>query len=342
MSNAETGKEVSRLAAIVRIHHSVGATLDLGETARILVRELFGMLDCGAAAIMMIEGHEVKVLAEKGFSKTFGKMKFTQDVPAIKHIVSTRQSIFTGNVLDSPAAGSIPYGCFMCSLICVPVMVGEQVRGIIHLDSTTKDAFSRDDLEFAELLAKEMAIAIERSILYSKVVDVSIKDGLTGCYNRRKFDLDIVADVAESKQGKQPLSLLMLDIDWFKNYNDSHGHPQGDELLRKLVTVLTMNLRPLDGVYRYGGEEFAVLLHETGKVKAVYTATRLRGLIEKKKFEGEEESQPDKKVTISLGVATFPVDVKDWTSLIKSADSALYQAKETGKNKVCAFNKKSS
>jgi diguanylate cyclase (GGDEF)-like protein len=131
--------------------------------------------------------------------------------------------------------------------------------------------------------------------------------------------------------------MLMADIDWFKKYNDFHGHPRGDELLKKLVSVLTRNVRPSDRVYRYGGEEFAMILPETGKVKAAYIATRLRELIKKERFEGEEESQPDKMVTISIGVATFPVDTKDWAGLIKAADSALYEAKYTGKNKVSAY-----
>lgn len=335
-----TDREVNRLAAIVRIHHSIGATLDVVEIARIVVRELTSMLDCDACAIMLMEEDKVRILAERGFSQTFGKMTFHKDIPAIKHILSTKQSIFTGDVLNSPAAGCIPYGCFMCSLICVPIMMNDEVKGIIHLDSAKKDAFSQGDLEFAELLAKEISLAIERSVLFAQVVDISTRDGLTGCYNRRKFDLDLVAEFASARQHKKPLSLLMADIDWFKKYNDFHGHPRGDELLRKLVSVMTSNLRPLDKTYRYGGEEFVIMLPETGKVKAVYTATRLRDLIEKEPFEGEEQSQPDKMLTISIGVATFPVDVRDWAGLIKAADSALYQAKLIGRNKVCAFNKK--
>lgn len=342
MPNLVTEKEVSRLAAIVRIHHSIGAILDLVEIARILVRELANILDCDACAIMLIEGRKFKILAERGFSKTFGKMEFNEDIPALKYILSTKQSIFTSDVLNSPATGCIPYGCFMNSLICVPIIIDDEVKGIIHLDSMKKDAFSKEDLEFTELLAKEVSLAIERSILFSQVVDISIRDGLTGCYNRRKFDLDIVAEFANARQYKKPLSLLMVDIDWFKKYNDFHGHPKGDELLKKLVNVLSKNVRPSDKVYRYGGEEFATMLPETGKVKAAYTAVRLRELIEKEPFDGEKESQPEKSLTISIGVATFPVDTKDWAGLIKAADSALYESKHTGRNKVCACNKKCS
>jgi diguanylate cyclase (GGDEF)-like protein len=339
MPNTLTKKEVSRLEAIVRIHHSIGAILDLTAIARILVRELTSMLDCDAAAIMLIEGDKVNILAEKGFSRTFGKMELTTAMPAVKHIVSTRESIFSTDVANTPAANCLPYGYLMGSLICVPIIVNGEVKGIIHLDSTKNDAFNKEDLELTELLAKEISLSLERSLLFARVVDISIKDGLTGCYNRRKFDLDIVADFAYARQNKKPLSMLMVDIDWFKNYNDFHGHPQGDKLLKKLVSILTANVRPSDKIYRYGGEEFAMLLSDTGKVKAAYTATRLREVIEKGVFAGEE-SQPDKDVTISIGVATFPADAKDWTALIKAADLALYEAKQTGRNKVCAYNQK--
>lgn len=340
MPNLAAEKEISRLESIVRIHHSIGAILDLTEIARILVRELANMLDCDACAIMLIEGNKVNILAERGFSWTFGKMELTTDMPAVKHILSTREPIFTTDVTKSPVVAFFPSSGSGCSLMCVPVIVNDEVKGIIHLGSTKKNAFDQEDLEFTELLTKEVSLAIERSLLFAQVMDISIKDGLTGCYNRRKFDLDIVAEFAYARQHKKPLSLLMADIDWFKKYNDFHGHPKGDELLKKLVRLLTKNIRPLDRVYRYGGEEFVILLMETGKVKAAYTAARLRYLIEKEPFDGEMQSQPDKSVTISIGVATFPVDAKDWSGLIKAADSALYEAKQTGRNKFCAFNEK--
>jgi diguanylate cyclase (GGDEF)-like protein len=337
MQRTISEKEFDRLSAIVRIHHTIGAVLDLSEIARILVRELADMLECDACAILFIEDNEVKILAEKGFVKAFGAMKFTPEVPAIKYVLDTRQSLLTGDVLNSPAAGCIPYGCFMSSLICVPVEIAGLVRSIIHIDSTTRDAFNQADLEFIEMLAREAALAMERSLLYSKVVDVSIKDSLTGCYNRRKLDIDIAAETSSARQCKKPLSLLMIDIDLFKSYNDFHGHPKGDELLKKLVDLLAKHVRASDHIYRYGGEEFVLLLPGAGKVQAAYIGTRLREIVESELFEGEADSQPDKKITISIGAATFPVDVKDWSGLIKAADSALYRAKQTGRNKVCSY-----
>ena len=220
-------------------------------------------------------------------------------------------------------------------------MPGRQKAIMGELRLRIKNAFDKEALEFVELLAKEISIAIERSFLYAQVRDVSIRDGLTGCFNRRKFDVDIVAEIANAKCSEEPLSFLMLDIDWFKKYNDFHGHLKGDELLKKMVNLLTSNLRPFDKAYRYGGEEFTVLLPSTEKKIALLTAERLCKTIEQEQFEGEKESQPAGEVTVSIGVASFPADANDVQSLIEAADSALYKAKESGRNRVCSFESES-
>jgi GAF domain-containing protein len=185
----------------------------------------------------MIEDKKVKIRAEKGFSKIFAGMELNIDMPAISYILKTKQGIFSADILNSPAAGCVPGGCSMNSLICVPITLGDAVKGVVHLDAVRKGAFNKGDLEFSELLAKEISIAMERSSLYSQVKDISTRDGLTECFNRRKFDVDILAEIAAAGLDAKPLSLLMLDIDWFKKYNNCHGHPKGDELLRQMVRV---------------------------------------------------------------------------------------------------------
>ena len=341
MAGGKKEKELIKLKAITKIHHSIGSSLELEEISHVLVRELIDIVKCDACALLLIDGGKVRILAEKGFSETFGEIEFSADMPAVKHIVDTKQAIFTGDVINSPAAVCVPHGCSMSSLICVPVMVNDEVRGIIHLDSSGKNVFDKGDLEFTEFLAQEISIPMERSFLYAQVRDISVRDGLTGCFNRRKFDVDIVAEIVAEIAGAtcsgEPLSLLMLDIDWFKKYNDCHGHLKGDTLLREVVNILTSNLRPFDKIYRYGGEEFAVLLPNANKETALLTATRLCNMIEQEKFEGEKESQPDSKLTVSIGLAGFLVDANNKESLIEAADSALYKAKESGRNQVCVF-----
>ncbi len=132
---------------------------------------------------------------------------------------------------------------------------------------------------------------------------------------------------------KHPVSLIIMDIDNFKKYNDTHGHPQGDEVLRRLCKILKKTVRRTDIVARYGGEEFVIILPETDRDNALIVAEKLRQEIEKTPFPNEE-TQPNGKITVSVGVATYPVDANSKTNLIDVTDNALYEAKDGGRNRV--------
>lgn len=338
MTDIETEKKLKILSALTGIHHSIGRNLELEEISRILVEELVNIVSCAGCAILLIERDKIKILAERGFWRMLGEKKFSAEMLAIKYIVNTKKSICTGDIMNSPAVGWVPSGCVMSSLIGTPIIVNDEVRGIIHLDCPKKNAFDEKDLHFAEWLSKEVSVILERSFRYSQAKALSIKDGLTGCFNRRKLDEDIEAEITRAKRYERPLSLLMIDIDWFKKYNDFHGHAKGDVLLKKMVDIFTRTIRAVDKVYRYGGEEFVILLPEIDEEKAFFTARRLQKIVEQEEFEGEKESQPHNKITISIGVASFPIDVNDKDGLIKRADSAVYRAKQFGRNRVYVFS----
>jgi diguanylate cyclase (GGDEF)-like protein len=154
--------------------------------------------------------------------------------------------------------------------------------------------------------------------------ELAILDGLTGLYNRRYFKELMSMEFSRQKRHTSDLSLLMIDIDDFKGYNDTHGHPAGDELLKKASEVFRKSLRESDIVCRYGGEEFTAMLLQTDKKGAQIVAERLR-----------MQSSLYLPVTISIGVATYPQDAQDSDNLVEKADTLLYKAKQTGKNKVC-------
>ena len=339
MANEAADKELKKLTAIIRLHQSIGASLDMEKICRISVRELVDAMGCDICAIMLIKENKVKVIAGKCLPKMLSETDIDAYAPALKQIISTKQDIVINDMARDATPGCVPRGWSVDSVICAPILVKEEVKGIIHLGFMEKNAFSQEGLELVRLMAKDISIALERSLLYSQTLDLSIRDGLTGCFNRRKFDTDIVAEIAEAKSYGEPISLLMVDIDWFKQYNDFHGHPKGDTLLKQIAHVLTANVRALDTVYRYGGEEFAILLPKTDKSNALLVAHRLQARMEKKRFEGEIKSQPKKKMTISIGLASFPADASTDNELIKAADSALYKAKQAGRNQVCVFQR---
>ena len=173
----------------------------------------------------------------------------------------------------------------------------------------------------------------ELNELNRRLEELSITDGLTGLYNHSHFYARLDEEMKRAERYGHPLSLIISDIDHFKHYNDAHGHPAGDSLLKGVASCIKGNGRGQDLVARYGGEEFSIILPETGKEAAVMVAERVRRCIFEQPFP-DKETQPEGNLTISLGVATFPDDAADLKGLVNMADSALYRAKEGGRNRV--------
>lgn len=166
-----------------------------------------------------------------------------------------------------------------------------------------------------------------------KLQELAITDALTGLYNYRHFCNVLDIELSRSKRQHLPVSLIMLDIDYFKNYNDKLGHQAGNEILIDLATLISRNVRRIDTVVRYGGEEFSLILPFTSLNNAATAAEKIRALVEEHNFP-RQNVQPNQCITISCGIATFPRDAESCEQLIQIADKRLYQAKMTGRNKV--------
>lgn len=164
---------------------------------------------------------------------------------------------------------------------------------------------------------------------------LAITDGLTGLYNYRHFKEQLQQELNRALRHDLNVSVTMIDIDYFKHYNDTNGHPAGDAVLKNIAQLLKENIRNIDLAARYGGEEFSLVLIETNKASAKIVAEKIRKLIERHSF-AYEEMQPDGKITISMGVATFPEDGKDFDALVGAADERLYLAKQAGRNTIFA------
>jgi len=178
----------------------------------------------------------------------------------------------------------------------------------------------------------------ELETVKAKLRKLAITDGLTRLFNYRAFRKQLMLEISRSKRFKLPLSLIIMDIDNFKNYNDLFGHPRGDRVLKIFAKLISENIRDLDFLARYGGEEFALILPGTGKKDAGVVAEKIRHLIEDAPFP-EENKLPGKCLTVSLGVATFPKDTDNENEFIRFADEALYKAKINGRNKWVSYTK---
>ncbi|MCF8009751.1 MAG: diguanylate cyclase [Clostridiales bacterium] len=171
---------------------------------------------------------------------------------------------------------------------------------------------------------------------YNKAYEESIRDRLTGLYNHGYFIERLKSEVDNATRYNKQFSLLFLDIDNFKPYNDSNGHPAGDNVLRELAGILVSTTRESDIVSRYGGEEFTVLLPETNKDGAIHAAHKIQRNVEYHPFPFQEY-QPSGNLTVSLGVATFPEDAGSAKELLNNSDQALYKAKKNSKNKYIVY-----
>jgi len=220
-------------------------------------------------------------------------------------------------------------------LVVVPLKAKDKVNGIILADNfITQKPITKDDLRMLIMLANQAGLAIENSQLYEKTVIRAHLDSLTNLWNHGYFQYLLGVELEKAKATATNLSLIMLDLDDFKIYNDSLGHQAGDNILKEVALLVKNQSRKMDYVCRYGGEEFAVILPYTDKKEAYLIAERLRENIAKHPFI-HQEILPNKVLTASLGLTAYPNDGTTTSDLLSYADKALYEAKAKGKNNTC-------
>ena len=224
------------------------------------------------------------------------------------------------------------------SMISAPIVAKDQLLGVLNLHKTEIKGFNETDIQLIHATTNQLAVAIENSLLYEKTRLLSNTDELTNIPNRRYFQSLLRREFARAQRFKTSFSVILIDIDHFKRFNDTFGHINGDLTLTRVATVLLQNTRGVDQVARFGGEEFIVLLSNTNKEGACLVAEKLRDAVAVEDFvlSGSENETITEKVSISLGIAEYPNDSTDLDVLIKRADQALYAAKAAGRNRaVC-------
>jgi len=221
------------------------------------------------------------------------------------------------------------------SVMLVPMETHGKTTGLLTAESPRTGAFVEQDEQFLSVLARSAAMALENSILHRKTEELTIIDDLTDVYNYRYFAAKIEEEKRRAVRYNLALSLIMVDIDWFKRFNDNYGHEVGNQVLIGLTNVIKRGIRDVDILCRYGGEEFIIILPQTVEREALRIAERIRKDVEQAEF-GAGAGIPSLKVTVSVGVSSFPENRRTEEDLINAVDQALYRAKGSGKNTVCA------
>ncbi|MDD3905497.1 MAG: sensor domain-containing diguanylate cyclase [Candidatus Omnitrophica bacterium] len=219
------------------------------------------------------------------------------------------------------------------SLIAAPLISGDKVIGILRMDNTREFAYSQDDLRLLGIIADLGAVSIENAMLYARTQELAIKDSLTGLAVRRYFMERLHEEVKRTSIKKSHMSLLMLDIDRFKEYNDKFGHAAGDIVLKHMARTLGALVKEGDIVARYGGEEIVVMLCGRNKAEAAREAEAMRVAIKESPITLRRHTA---NVTVSIGLAGYPEDALPAEGLIRIADERLYKAKAQGRDRVCS------
>ena len=319
-----------------KLAEELATTMSVSELGKMVVERTTDFIPRGDISLLSLadpEGKNLSVVASKKSQRSnaiAAKQGDLFDQWSIKNrkrfIVSDSHQDFRFDVTETARQQEIR------SLIIAPVLHEGRVIGTLRVNSHEPDTFANDDLRLIDAIAALSSSAISNAMLYEKTEELAIKDSLTGLYVRRYFFDRLKQEHGRALLTKRPLSVLMCDIDHFKECNDRFGHGGGDLMLTRFAEILR-TICDNAVVARYGGEEFSVLLPECPREEAIRTAEKVRSEVEGKPFTIRREQV---SMTVSIGVATLPQDTLDLEMLVQKADEALYKAKRGGRNRVCS------
>jgi diguanylate cyclase (GGDEF)-like protein len=329
---AETLAEVTLALASLTSHEAV-----LDE----ILRQAQRIVPYSTANIALLEGDTLRVAHWRDY-KAFGGeelisslVQTLSDLTVDLDVIQSRQPLVVPDTHQEPRWVVFPETAWIRSYLAVPICLHDRVLGLLRLDGDTPGKFVAEDGERLRPLVNAAAIALENARLFGEVQRLAITDGLTGTYNRRHFFELAERELNRARRFGYPMSAVMLDVDHFKQVNDTYGHAVGDQVLHTLAERCGENIRDIDILGRYGGEEFAIILPATDLSSARSVAGRLRRCVADVPIPTE---RGDLIITISLGVASSAQEDEDVAALLNRADAAMYEAKQAGRDRVAVID----
>jgi diguanylate cyclase (GGDEF)-like protein len=337
-------KRAYEIHNLMEISNELYSILNLDQLINSALLTLVGQLSCQRTFAMIYnqKEREYSHYYSKGFKSDILKnISMEVDHPIVKYFLKRPTPQLVQNMLKSSAMRKTARQIKNLDIeIIAPLMHHGSLRGFIGCGSKLHQGMFDDaDIQIFNILVNIISISISNAQMYEDVKEMSFTDAMTGLNNYRYFENRLIEEINRSMRNKTVVSLLMLDIDDFKNYNDELGHQAGDEALRTVGWILKNTVRDGDIVNRYGGEEFAIIMPGMEKDLVEVLAERIRYKIEEFPFY-KQHIQPGGNLTISLGGSTFPDDASNFESLINKADQALYYSKKAGRNRFTNFNDK--
>lgn len=340
--NVSLENRVHDILDLYEVTRKMSASLEMAETLGIFREAVNRISKSVITKVILIDASQEKPAAKAIYeirSPSLGKPassevrisspgKFEQ---ILTEAVSERKEVISLKSHMDKSHPFVPYlGDPGRSFTVLPLLSEKIPIGILTIVGVEEE-----HTESFSILAEQLSLVLKKIILYERVQELAITDGLTGLYVRRHFIERLNDELARCKKHDFELSLMMLDLDHFKQCNDTHGHLVGDIALKEIAKIMREYVRQVDLVGRYGGEEFVIALPDTDKQSAMHVAERMRSSVEKHKFRAYDETIG---ITISIGVSNFPENGKDVVTLIDRADQALYKAKAEGRNRAISYN----
>jgi diguanylate cyclase (GGDEF)-like protein len=326
----------SRLSEIFFTHEFFKALTSyssVDDVTSLIVDGANGILGAEISAVYLFDHESWKLVLRASQGRPLGA--FEQELPVTATIVG--RSFHEGLLQEievtgaDNSAGWYTSPSEIISQVAQQLRTGDTIIGVMLLASATERELSSPELDRLQVIGNQASLALQNALLHEELERLSVTDRLTELYNHGYFQQRLEEEIGRASRFDHTLSLIMLDIDDFKDFNDTFGHPRGDRVLQHVSQIIRENLREMDVAARYGGEEFVVVLPETDTEGAQAVAERIREGVSAFPFLGAEDLPPVHK-TISVGVATYPRHAVTQGVLIEGADGAMYRAKRDGKD----------
>lgn len=333
-ANTKLSSNLAELFTLQKISQAISSIFDMNELLKFINDVVIGVMGVTFSSIALYNssGERLKVQVTSVYN-TRERAMLTDNInsPILKEAADECRILIDNDV--DPANYDFTRGRNVKSFLCAPLQIKGKVHGLVLIEHSIPNAFDDTNVKLLEIITQQVSIAIENAKLYEQLQTYANTDGLTQVFNRVYFQTRLRDELNKAIEQGYEVSVIIFDIDDFKVCNDTYGHLFGDEVLKCIAKTVKSFVRKDDIVARFGGEEFIILLSRTGKDIAYQKAEELRVKLSELNIDCKRGiiSRP---VTVSLGVSTFPTIAKNEFELINSADQALYEAKERGKNCV--------
>lgn len=338
-ANSKLSSSLAELFTLQKISQAISSIFDMNELLKFINDVVIGVMGVTSSTIAL-------------YNSTGDRLKMQ-----VTSIYDTRERAILSDNINSPALMEATDECRILidndvnpnnydftkgrnvkSFLCAPLQLKGKTHGLVLIEHSIPNAFDDANVKLLEIITQQVSIAIENARLYEQLHEHANTDGLTQVYNRVYFQTRLREELCNAKENGYEVSVIIYDIDNFKDYNDTYGHLFGDEVLKSMATTVKESVRKDDVVARFGGEEFIILFSRTGEDVAYQKAEELRKKLSNITVNCKDNiiSRP---VTVSMGVSTFPKFAENEFELIDSADQALYEAKRRGKNCVVLGHK---